>query len=163
MIKLFTKIKDQLSAAKNKLFSQKKQYKRRKLEKRIPWKESREPEERIPWEEQRKNRIFKEFDDFEYDVHDEAIEKVGRAIQMAHNNQIKGNRMSVSFIDGYGEQFIVVIGKEEELLSDDTFKNSRMRERFYLGLRKEFYMAIGISRDKLIGCEDFCAEYEEHC
>lgn len=85
----------------------------------------------------------------EPDAYADALEKVRRAIQMAHNNEIRGEQMTVGFIDGFTNRFFVIIGKEEDLLSDDTFSNSSIRERFYFTQRKEHYMAIGISEDKL--------------
>lgn len=110
---------------------------------------------------QEQEGIFrKELEYEESDVHADALEKTRRAIQMAHNNDIQGELMTVSFIDGYADQFIVVIGKEDDLLCDDTFKRSRIRERFYFSQKDETYMAIGISRENLPNADDTEVDHE---
>lgn len=108
--------------------------------------------------------IFREELEYEeLDDYTDALEKVRRAIQMAHNNEIQGERMVVSFVDGYANHFFVIIGKEEDLLSDDTFKNSSIRERFYFTQRKAYYMAIGISEDKLPAAAKITIDYSGNC
>lgn len=161
-ILLIKKIKERLAAMMQKLLPKREggATSGGQRESRANREKTHKDERETTWQEQNENEDFEKFDDFEYGAYEEAIEKVGRAKQFLYNNQIQGERMSVDFIDGYGEQFVVVMGKEEDLLSDDTFKNSRVRERFIC--RGKVYMAIGISRDMLVGNDDFRADYQEH-